>query len=204
MINASAKFISKIVVSGLSDDQWDAMDTLKYRAYVVANVLLKNPIKSPGYDVYCLKGSLPTDPKEDIAKRVWTDLTYATWAQGDQGAHAVVSLYRPYAYDKGRKELYQDGAYERLKKEFQNAVPDLLTSMGIDPAGIVEIRLSRWGHALPAAQKGLIADGTLERAAKPFGRVFFGQQDNWASPCFESSVQSATFAADAARKVATG
>jgi len=74
--------------------------------------------------------------------------------------------------------------------------------MGIDPSTITEIRLSRWGHAIPAAQKGLIADGTLERASKPFGRIFFGQQDNWASPCFESSVQCAQAAADQARKLA--
>jgi hypothetical protein len=174
-----------------------------YRAYVVANVLLKNPIKSPGYDVYCLRGEVPKNPKEEINKRVWTDLTYATWAQDDHGTRAVVSLYRPYAYDGGRKELYQDGAYTKLKKDFQAAVPSLLSTMGIDPSTILEIRLSRWGHALPVATNGLIADGTLEKASQPFGRVFFGQQDNWASPCFESSFQCATQAAQAARKVAT-
>lgn len=203
VVNTAAKFISKVVLTGVPDDQWDAMDTLKYRAYVVGNVLMKSPLKSPGYDVYCLRGQVPGDPKDEIQSRVWTDLTYATWAQDDQGAHGVLSLYRPYAYDGGRKELYQDGAYEKLKADFQNAVPTLVTQIGLDPANIVEIRLSRWGHALPVAAKGLIADGTLERASKPIGRVFFGQQDNWASPCFESAFQCATGAADSARQVAS-
>ena len=201
VVNTSAKFIAKGVVAGIPDDQWDAMDTMKYRAYVVANVLMKNPIKSPGYDVYCLKGVVPKDPKTEMENRVWTDLTYATWAQDDQGAHGVLSLYRPYAYDGGRKELYQDGAYEKLKAEFQKAVPAMVTSAGLDPANIVETRLSRWGHALPVAGKGMIANGTLEIASRPYGRVFFGQQDSWASPCFESSVQSAMTAADGARQL---
>jgi protoporphyrinogen oxidase len=202
VVNTSAKFISKIVVSGLPDDQIDAIDSLDYRAFVVANVLLKNPIKSPGYDVFSMTGEVPKDPKKEIANRVYTDLTFANWSQGDQTAHGVVSLFRPYPYDGGRKELYKPTAFDKIKADFKTAVPTLLTSMGIDPASVVEIRLSRWGHALPCAKKGLIADGTVEKASRPIGKVFFGQQDNWASPCFESAIAAATFAADSARKAA--
>ena len=42
---------------------------------------------------------------------------------------------------------------------------------------------------------------TLEACAAPIaGRIFFGQQDNWANPSFESSVAAATNAAEQARK----
>ena len=56
----------------------------------------------------------------------------------------------------------------------------------------MDIRISRWGHALPVAQTGLIADGTLEKIRKPFReRVFFVEQDNWALPALDTSVNEA-------------
>jgi hypothetical protein len=199
---ASAKFIAKVLVNGMPDVQQDAIDTMDYRAYVVANVLLKNTIQSPGYDIYCLQGTVPKDPKADIATRVYTDMTFSTWAQSDQTQHAVLSFFRPYAYDGGRKDIYDPSTYTTLQNEFQKAIPGFLTGMGLNPNDVVGIRLSRWGHALPVAAVGMISGGTLEIASAAVGNVFFGQQDNWASPCFESSVASAHTAADAARKAA--
>jgi hypothetical protein len=80
-------------------------------------------------------------------------------------------------------------------------VPELLGALGVASTEVAAIRLTRWGHALPLAAKGLIADGTLELASRPLGgRLFFGQQDNWASPCFESAVKAGYSASDAARR----
>lgn len=199
-VMTSPKFVSKILVTGMPDSQTDAIESLDYRAYVVANVLVKTPVKSPGYDLYCLQGTVPHDPQQDTAARVYTDATFSTWTQHDQSPHGVLSLFRPYAYDGGRQELYGSGAFPKLMADFKKAVPDLVQSLGVDPADIAAIRLTRWGHAIPVARTGLIAKGTLEAASAPVGRIFFGQQDNWANPCFETACISGKAAADQARK----
>ncbi len=196
----SAKFISKIVVSDLPADQLSAIESMEWRAYVVANVLLKNPSTSPAYDLYCLKNEIPHDAKKAIGERVFTDVAFASWAQPDPTGHSVVSLFRPYPYSGGREELYSPGAFEKLKADFTATIPDLLKTIGAETNPVVAVRMSRWGHALPLAAKGLIANGTFEKASRPFGRIFFGQQDSWGSPCFESAVASARAAADLARK----
>ena len=144
VVNASANSFRKLsfrIFRMISGTRWTRSNIV-----LMSSLTFFSKIRSsPRAMMFTVSRASSRRTERDIAKRVWTDLTYATWAQDDQGAHAVVSLYRPYAYDKGRKELYQDGAYQLLKKDFQAAVPGLLTSMGIDPANIVEIRLSRWG-----------------------------------------------------------
>jgi hypothetical protein len=140
------------------------------------------------------------DAKKGIHERVFTDITFASWAQGDQTGHSVVSLFRPYAYTGGREELYQPGAFEKLKSDFNSKIPALLKTLGADSDSVVAVRMSRWGHALPLAGKGMIGKGTFEKASRPFGKIFFGQQDTWGSPCFESAVASARAASDLARK----
>ena len=62
----------------------------------------------------------------------------------------------------------------------------------LQPENIVDLRIARWGHPLPVAATGLIANGTVEALRTPFhGRVFFVEQDNWALPAFETGVTEA-------------
>jgi hypothetical protein len=57
---------------------------------------------------------------------------------------------------------------------------------------VISLRISRWGHALPLAEKGLYNSGVLQRASAPIkDRIFFANQDNWANPCFETAVSAA-------------
>lgn len=57
---------------------------------------------------------------------------------------------------------------------------------------VLDVRLTRWGHPLPLAEVGLVADGHCEAARRPIaGRVFFAHQDNWCSPAFEPSFATA-------------
>jgi protoporphyrinogen oxidase len=211
----SAKFISQVLISAMPDEQRDAMQTMNYRAYVVANVVLKGPEASPAQDLYVLRGEKPLDPKTGLQDRVFTDVTFATWAlgatksgpkSGKDDAHvSVLSLFKPYPYDGARQELYKPSAFEEVKAQFSTELPHLLTSLGVSPDAVAAVRLTRWGHALPLAQKGLIANGTLELASRPIaGRIFLGQQDNWANPCFETAVTCALEASEQARNVVHG
>ena len=81
-------------------------------------------------------------------------------------------------------------------------LPDIFSALKIPYSNLEDIRLARWGHALPLAARGLIADGTLETASRPVAnRIFFAQQDNWANPCAEMAMATARHAAAAVRRV---
>jgi hypothetical protein len=142
-------------------------------------------------------------------------VTFATWALGatksgpksgkDDANVSVLSLFKPYPYDGARQELNKPSAFEEVKAQFSKELPHLLSSLDISPDAVASVRLTRWGHALPLAQKGLIANGTLELASRPIaGRIFLGQQDNWANPCFETAVTCALEASEQARNVVHG
>ena len=64
--------------------------------------------------------------------------------------------------------------------------------MNASPENVMDLRLSRWGHPLPVAEAGLIANGTIDVIRKPFKRrVFFVEQDNWILPAFETAAGEA-------------
>jgi hypothetical protein len=57
-------------------------------------------------------------------------------------------------------------------------------------------RLTRWGHSLPLARKGLIADGTVAKLIAPIqNKIFFVNQDNWVNPAFECAFSESLTAA---------
>jgi len=54
------------------------------------------------------------------------------------------------------------------------------------------LRITRWGHAIPVAQKGLLKAGVYDEMRKPFqDRVYFVEQDNWPLPSFETALDEA-------------
>ena len=74
---------------------------------------------------------------------------------------------------------------------------DLEMQMGMEvldvPVEMVDqVRVTRWGHAIPIAEPGRIVDGTTEDLRRPFeGRVYFVNQDNWLLPAVENSLLDA-------------
>ncbi len=176
--------------------QLQAMARLRYRAYVVTNVLLSKPVRSPSAELMVLRGRAPRAGE----RRPFTDLIFAAWAGGDRAERSALTFYRCMPYAEARRELLGEGAHARIHSEFENALPPILQALGIPRAEVAAIRHARWGHAIPLGEPGLIASGTLERAARPIGgRIFFAEQDNWANPCFESAAGAAFRAADAVR-----
>ena len=88
-----------------------------------------------------------------------------------------------------------------MKTQFEGEIPELLRALKLDSSAVQDLRITRWGHALPLAATGLIADGTLAAASQPVkDRIFFGQQDNWANPCLETAFKAGMAAAAGARK----
>lgn len=210
VIFASGKFIAKHVVQDVPAEQRAAIDKLRYRAYTVANLLVSKKMESPCYELFHLTEKLDSFEGKDLsemeaAKTVpFTDVIFGNWAAHDQGERSVLTLYRAYPYEGGRPELYAQGSYERAKADFERAIPAALQSLGIEQEQVESMRISRWGHALPLAAQGLLADGVCERASAPIGdRIFFAHQDNWANPCFETAIGTAAEAATHVRTVLT-
>jgi hypothetical protein len=104
-------------------------------------------------------------------------------------------MYRPMPYDGGRSELFASGAYEKFRAEFENQIRhDVLPVLKINPNELVDIRLTQWGHAIPLAQPGLLANEVCQRVRAPHkNRVFFVEQDNWALPAMETSSGEAIY-----------
>ena len=200
----SPKFVARVLVAGLSDQQQEAMGKLRYRAFLVANILINQRVSTKHFGAFNLYNAVPKT-EADERRRAFTSMTFASWAVSDRPEHASLSLYRGFPFDSGRSSLSPAKAFAEMRSKFEAEIPALLTALGVDLSKLAGLRIARWGHALPLAAAGMINDGTLERASAPFqGRVFFGQQDNWASPCVESSVNAAHEAAERARAAVKG
>ncbi len=199
-IVASPKKVAKFVVDKLSAGQHKAMDDIDYRAYLVANIFLNKKVASPGYDVYSLQGSNPTNDYEDSKKRCMADMLFADWASKDNVDQTILTLYLPLPYDMAQQYLFVDGLYEKYKDRVKTSIAPHLSNMGLSWSNVQGMRLVRYGHSVPLAKAGQIANGTFERASADIdGCIFFANQDNWGNPCFETSYGSALQAARKAR-----
>ncbi len=177
VVMACPKFACTRVVYDLPADQLEAMRKIRYRAYLVANALIEAPGPSETMGMYLL------DPPSDG----FTDFVVAEWAAGGHASRSVLTLYRALPTDGGRAALLDDASFEAHRAAFMAQLGPLMTSLGIGAAPIYDLRIQRWGHALPLAAKGLVADGTLATARRPLdGRVFFCNQDDWALPALET------------------
>ncbi|MFZ5477795.1 MAG: FAD-dependent oxidoreductase [Myxococcota bacterium] len=185
VVVACPKFVAARVVSGVPDDQLVAMRRLRYRAYLVANVLLDVPGPDDVLGMYLLPDAVPGEVRE--ASAGFTDFVVAAWAKGGDPERSVLTLYRALPYDGGRAELLDDGSFAAVRDAFAAQVAPVLRALGIAEGHVREVRVHRWGHPLPLAEPGLVADGTLALARRPVGgRVFFVNQDDWALPSLET------------------
>jgi hypothetical protein len=168
----------------------------------VANVLLKKRVPSPFYDCWRIGGTPPASARD---RRPFTDLLFASWAAHDEVDRSGLTLYKCLPYDGGRPELYGEGSFQREKQSFEAALPEIVRALGLSDTDVAGVRMTRWGHPMPLAERGLIADGVAAQACAPVAdRIFFAQQDNWCSPAFEPTLASARMAAAAIEKAMKG
>lgn len=187
-IFAGPKLVAKHIIEGLSKPQHTAMDDMIYHAYLVVNVLFKNHLAPKNYDVYSLIGEVPTSEYRDSRDRVFSDITYAHWANQEEAENSAVTLYLPLPYAMAQQYLFSPTLYEKYYKRVQNALEPFLSKSGKTWDDVAGLRLTRYGHSVAVAKYGAINSGQLERAhAQINNKIFFANQDNWANPCFETS-----------------
>lgn len=200
---ASPKFVAKLIVQGLPEDQVKLMDDLSYRGYIVGNAIFNHPVKSPSFDIFCFEGEKPEVPMAmSQSKRPFSDVCFGTWAADDQTQNGVLTVYRALPYDGGRQFLFSPFAHDKHKNVILSGMKDFAAAVGVNFADLKGMRMTRWGHSLPVASRGLIQSGYLDRMSRPFGgNIFFANQDNWANPAFECSFAAAKEATDSVRKL---
>ncbi len=202
-IVASPKFVAKLIVPNLPADQVKLMDDLNFRGYIVANAIFNNPIKSSGFDVYCFEGQKPPAPMAmKQSNRAFSDVCFGTWAQDDQTSNGVLTVYKALPFDGARQFLFNPGAHDKHKRLIIEELKNFAKTVGVEWSDLKGMRMTRWGHSLPVASKGLIESNYLENMSRSFGdKIFFANQDNWANPAFECSFAAATEAAQSVRKI---
>ena len=194
---AAPKFVARKIITDLDKNRDQAWAKLKYRSYVVANVLLKKKTKDSAFDMYCLKGQVPPPPTvEKPSDRPWTDIGYAGWSNRGQGDVSILTIYKPYAFDGSRGVLLNENSFAKVKTEIETELKSFLGHMGLKDNAVSELRLTRWGHALPLAMPGLLTDKDSDFLRMPLDRIAFANQDNFASPAFEACYSSAEIASD--------
>lgn len=202
-IFASPKFVGARVITGLPAEQLKAMGEINYRAYIVANVILKNKIQSPTYELYDLKGEIPEDPRAmNPGERKFTDICFGSWAAEPGTDRGVITVYKALPFDGARQFLFSPFAHEKNRKQIEGQIPEILQALQLKESDVAGIRMTRWGHALPVASTGALSSGLAETAARSLGdRVVFANQDNWLNPSFEAAFGAAQSAALEIRRI---
>lgn len=202
-IVASPKFVAKLIVKDLPQAQVKLMDDLPYRGYIVGNAIFNKAIKSSGFDVFCFEGEKPEQPMAmKQSKRAFSDVCFGTWAQDDKTQNGVLTVYKALPFDGARQFLFSPMAHDKHKNQITAELKNFAQTVGVDWNDLKGMRMTRWGHSLPVADKELIQSGYLEDMCKPHGgKVFFANQDNWANPAFECSFAAAVEAAASVRKI---
>jgi phytoene dehydrogenase-like protein len=193
-VMACPKFIVGKTLADIEPERLEAIRKLKYHSYLVANVCINGGGTAPFYDLYMLgDGKVDTSNIQASAeKQKVTDVIYANYAKASNGS-TVLTLYRGMPYASARAEILATSSYGKFQAEFKKQIEEaILPLLKIRKEDVVDLRLARWGHPLPLAAPGLIAEGTVDILRSPFKKkVFFVEQDNWALPAFETAVTEA-------------
>ncbi|MFO0973024.1 MAG: NAD(P)-binding protein [Phycisphaerae bacterium] len=171
-----------------------AMNQIENATYLVANVLVNQRLESDAYDTFLLRdGAYPPIDEPTITQQMKvTDIVNGEFARPQDLPRTVLTLYWPLPSPVARFYLLQPDGWRDFAGRAAADVRYSLDVLGLSPAAVEQVRMSRWGHAMPISAPGLIADGACEEARRPFeGLVYFVNQDNWALPAVETCLLEA-------------
>lgn len=206
VVMATPLFLVPKLIPSLAAEQRDAIATLDYRAYVVANVLLRRtandifraPALRNGYELTRVHGvDIATKPTRDLsASKVYSDAILADFVMGRHASHAVLTVYRPYPYADGRSEVF-GASYADLEAEVRREVLAGFGPHGLKASDIDGVQLCRWGHPMIVTRPGQMADGTLKKATQPQPGLYFCHTDTMGAPAYENALAAAHDAVEA-------
>ena len=205
VIMAGSKHIVKYVLFDLANwdpEKLDAMNQINTLPYLVANVLLNAPIQRDFYDCFLLGDGIhyPMNGEDLQQDPIVTDMLRGDYT--NEGPRSVLTLYWPLSWASARFTLLLNNPWDHYVQLLLPQLRHMLSLLNVPESAIKQVRLTRWGHAMPISRPGLIADHILETAARPIdNKVFFVNQDNWALPAVENSVLDAKSVTDQIRQM---
>jgi monoamine oxidase len=209
VIFSSPLFLAKRMVPHLSDEQRKAIESLDYRSFVVANVLLKRRLDQVfkeekirnGYELTRLHNLDVERQLPDVlnGQKIFSDICTADFASWRSTPYAVLTVYRPFPYASGRDRL-RYLTYDYVEAEVRRAILEGLHQHGLEDAHIEDIRLTRWGHPMIIPRPGQMADGTLARARRSQPGLYFAHTDIQGAPAIENALASARAAVEEVQK----
>lgn len=196
VVLACPKHVARHMLPGLESidpRKSAAMGQSFTRAYVVANVLLDAPIARDFYDLFLIGDeSFPMDGAAFAADSRVVDVLSGHFARPRPAPRSVLTLYWPLPFEAGRFTLIVGGAWDDYAARLAPQVRRMLDLLAVPHRAVRQIRLSRWGHALPIPQPGFMARGIYDDLRRPIAdRIFFVNQDNWLLPAVENSLLDA-------------
>jgi len=195
VVMAGPKHVCKYVLHDLGrldPDKLDAMHHIDYGAYLVANILLEAPIERDFYDVFLVGDkSFPMHPGVLQTERPVIDVLRGDYHRPNEGGRSVLTLYWPLPFAAARVLVLGEG-FSVQARRLAPQVREVLALLGVPVSAVRQVRLTRWGHAMPLATPQFIADGRAARVQRPLGGcIHFVNQDNWALPAVENSLLDA-------------
>ncbi|MGV6813608.1 MAG: FAD-dependent oxidoreductase [Phycisphaerales bacterium] len=207
VVMACAKNIARHILYDLEneDPELYLQMRLPRRAYLVANVIVDQPIPLDFYDIFLLENPENYPMSEGEAQNFWryTDVTNGSFTPGPNAHNlprrpSVLTLYWPLPYESARFTLILGDPIERYALALTEKLRGTLNLVGLDESNVMEIRFARWGHAVPLSRVRFLADGLPAVFNAPYkDSMHFANQDNWGMPAIENAVFAAFDAADA-------
>jgi monoamine oxidase len=164
VVMATPKHITVRIVSGLSDDQTDAMRSFRYCPYAVVNMIFDKPIYNRAYDTWC--------PGTSFA-----DVVVADWVLQKQPGYKqrknILTFYTPISELDRNRLLQLDGCRQlaaSVLRDFQKLLPEFQA----DP---IEVHLFRRGHPLFLSAPGIYTK-VIPAASQPLDRIVFANTDS--------------------------
>jgi hypothetical protein len=164
VIMCTAKYITSRLVSGLPNEQKQAMRRMRYAPYPMINMIFDKPVYRRGYDNWCPGNS-------------FTDFIVADWTirnnPGYKPKYNILTFYTPLR-ESERSTLLAEADCKALAGKVLKDFQKLLPEFQIDP---VEIRIYRRGHPMFMAVPGQYTRNRMI-ASRPMERIFFGNSDS--------------------------
>lgn len=204
VVMAGSKHICKYALHNLEERdpvKYEAMQQIETMPYVIANVLLDKPVQRDFYDIFLVgDDSFPMSPHDFESDSRPVDMVNGNFALSPNQPRSVLTFYWPLPWFTARFGLLINSPWKNYARTLAGPVRSALELLEIPETDVRQIRMARWGHAVPLARPGLIADGTAEELLRPYDEnVYFVNQDNWALPAVENSLLDANFVAQQIR-----
>jgi glycine/D-amino acid oxidase-like deaminating enzyme len=191
-----SKHVAKHMIKGLSQHdrpKYEAMQQVYTHPYIVANVLLDAPVALDFYDLFLLgEEQFPLTEQQIEADPRPMDMITGHYVNGAGQPSSVLTFYWPLPVSTAVFPLLAETSFDENARRIAPHLQRALTILGLKPAQVRAVRMTRWGHSMPVARVRFLVDGVPEELRRPYrGSVYFVNQDNWALPAFETCLLEA-------------